>query len=63
MKNIIVIIAALSLVGCMSPQVRLDNAKRLMARKDFQTARDAAPEWCRDALKTINALELQLEKK
>jgi hypothetical protein len=33
-----------------------------MARPDFQQAAKAAPEWCRDALKTINALEAELER-
>ena len=47
--------------GCAS--VRLDNSARLFARPDFPAARAAAPEWCRDALKTINQLEFQLESK
>ena len=46
--------------GCAT--VRLANAKRLIARPDFAAARQAAPEWCRDALKTINQLEFQLER-
>ncbi len=50
------------LSGCQS-HVRLDNSARLMARPDAQAARQAAPEWCRDALKTINSLELELERK
>ena len=49
------------LCGCAS--VRLDNSARLLARPDFPAARAAAPEWCRDALKTINQLEFQLESK
>lgn len=52
---------ALALGGCAS--VRLENSARLTARPDFAAARTAAPEWCRDALKTINALEFQLESK
>jgi hypothetical protein len=46
------------LSGCVS--VKHDNANRLMQRADFAAARAAAPEWCRDALKTINALEYEL---
>ena len=46
--------------GCVWP--RYDNAARLMERSDFPQARAAAPEWCRDALKTINALEYELER-
>lgn len=47
--------------GCTT-HIRLDNSQRLIQRDDFETARLAAPEWCRDALKTINALELELER-
>jgi hypothetical protein len=49
--------------GCASPHLRLDNSRRLTERPDFPQAAQAAPEWCRDALKTINALELELERK
>ena len=52
---------ALALSGCAS--VHYDNSARLMQRPDFDAARAAAPEWCRDALKTINALEYELERK
>ena len=48
------------LAGCAN--VRLDNSARLVERQDFEAAKTAAPEWCRDALKTINALELELER-
>jgi hypothetical protein len=53
----------LLLAGCASAPVRLDNSRRLIDRPDFNAARAAAPEWCRDAHKTINALEAQLERK
>lgn len=55
----------LPLAGCatLSPAVKLDNSARLMARPDFQQAKTAAPEWARDALKTINALELEIERR
>ncbi len=49
--------------GCATTPVRLDHSARLMARPDFAAARAAAPEWCRDALKTINALELEIERR
>lgn len=49
--------------GCMAPPLRLDNSARLVVRPDFAAARAAAPEWCREALKTINQLEYQLESK
>ncbi|MBO6102913.1 MAG: hypothetical protein J6P03_06630 [Opitutales bacterium] len=47
------------LSGCVGAE--LDNAERLMKRPDFARAKAAAPEWCRDALKTINYLEMELE--
>ncbi len=50
----------LSLCSCVT--VELDNAKRLIARPDFEQAKTAAPEWCRDALKTINNLEYEIER-
>jgi hypothetical protein len=59
----IVIFAALALAGCSVPPVQLNHAERLMARPDFTAAAQAAPEWCRDALKTINLLEADLESK
>lgn len=34
-----------------------------MQRTDFDAAKTAAPEWCRDALKTINTLELEIERR
>ena len=54
--------AAIFLSGCSTFHARLDNSQRLMLREDFHAAKAAAPEWCRDALKTINALEMEIEK-
>ena len=51
------------LSGCSVFHARLDNAERLINRADFDAARLAAPEWCRDALKTINYLEMEIEKR
>lgn len=51
----------LILAGC-SYSVKLNNSNRLINRADFEAARQAAPEWCRDALKTINELEWKLEE-
>ena len=53
---------AVLLAGCVS-HARYDNSARLIARADFEAARVAAPEWCRDALKTINELELEIERR
>lgn len=59
-KSILLFCAALLLAGCA--QIQLENSSRLMKRPDFEPAKTAAPEWCRDALKTINALEMEIEK-
>ncbi len=53
----------MTLSGCAMFHARLNNAERLMARADFEQAKQSAPEWCRDALKTINALEFEIERK
>ncbi len=45
--------------GCLS--AKLENSQRLMDRPDFEAAAIAAPEWVKDALKTINELEEHLE--
>ncbi|MBI5770820.1 MAG: hypothetical protein HZA93_23790 [Verrucomicrobia bacterium] len=60
---LLVLFVAIALAGCATPPVQLDNAARLIARPDFEAARQAAPEWCRDALKTINQLEYTQERK
>lgn len=52
----------LLLCGCQT-HARLDNSRRLMARPDADQARQAAPEWVRDAMKTINALESEIERR
>lgn len=61
-RAISVCTVAVLLGGCMT-HARYDNAKRLIDRADFEAARVAAPEWCRDALKTINELELEIERR
>ena len=58
-KTISAAVAAALLCGCVSE--RYDESARLMSRPDFAAAKTAAPEWCRDALKTINYLEEKLE--
>lgn len=61
MRSALIIFLASALCGCTT-HIRLNNAERFMNRPDFEAARMAAPEWCRDVLKEINALELELEK-
>ena len=41
--------------------MKLENSQRLMDRPDFEAAAIAAPEWVKDALKTINELEERIE--
>lgn len=61
-KTLLLTLGLTLLCGCQT-HIRLDNSKRLLARPDFPQAAQAAPEWVRDSLKTINALELELERK
>ena len=60
-KTLLLTLALLTLSGCV--HVRLANAERLMNRPDFPAAVLSAPEWTRDALKTINQLEHELERR
>ena len=59
MKLLMALISVMILSACTG--VELENSKRLMARPDFQQAKESAPEWCRHALKTINYLESEIE--
>ena len=49
------------LSGCVS--VKLNNSERLVQHPEFEKAVLAAPEFTREALKTINRLEYDLERK
>lgn len=51
------------LLGGCAAHIRYNESSRLMQRADFDAAKTAAPEWCRDALKTINELELEIERR
>jgi len=57
--SLLMIVLLILSPGCLA--MKLENAQRLMNREDFEPAAQAAPEWVRDALKTINQLEEQLE--
>jgi putative NADH-flavin reductase len=46
--------------GCKS--VKLENSQRLMNHPEFPKAAMEAPEFTREALKTINKLEYELER-
>ena len=62
MKLLMVIVVMTILSGC-NTHIRLNNSERLINRDDFDIARQSAPEWCREALKTINELELEIERR
>ena len=47
--------------GCVS--VKLENSERLMRHPGFPAAAQAAPEFTREALKTINKLEYEIERR
>ena len=47
--------------GCVS--VTLENSARLMRHPEFPAAAQAAPEFTREALKTINGLEYEIERR
>ena len=42
--------------------VKLQNSERLMNLEGVQAAAQASPDWCREVLKTINALEEIIER-
>ena len=60
LKTLLLILPLLTLCGCIAP--RLENTDRLMKRPDFSAAASAAPRWVEDALKTITALEHEIEQ-
>jgi hypothetical protein len=57
----IMLVAGIAGSGCAHKSATpLDNTPALIARPDFAPAAVAAPEWVRDALKTIAALEYEV---
>jgi len=55
------LLTLLLMSGCVS--VKLENSGRLMSHPEFPAAAQAAPEFTREALKTINSLEYELERR
>ena len=55
----LLLIASLQM-GCLA--VKLQNSERLMNLEGFEAAAQASPDWCREVLKTINALEEIIER-
>ena len=59
LKHVSLLSLILLQVGCLN--AKLENSQRLMDRPHFEPAAIAAPDWVKDALKTINELEEQIE--
>lgn len=55
------LLTLLLMSGCVS--VKLENSERLMRHPEFPAAAQAAPEFTREALKTINGLEYEIERR
>jgi endonuclease/exonuclease/phosphatase (EEP) superfamily protein YafD len=49
----------LLLAGCQTPP-QVNQVERLLNHPQFPAARQAAPDWSRDALRTINDLQRDL---
>jgi hypothetical protein len=49
------------LAGCVTAPT-VNHIPRLLAHPEFPAVREAAPEWARDALETINDLQRENEK-
>lgn len=54
-------LSVLLLVTC-SPRPEVDQVQRLLAHPQFTQAREAAPEWSKDALTTINDQQREIQK-
>lgn len=49
--------------GCLTPMQKRENVRRLADHPEFPAAAQAAPEFTREALKTVAELELELERR
>jgi tryptophan-rich sensory protein len=65
LSNVLWIVGVVLLSGCASLPTapRRDATAALIARPDFRTAATAAPEWVREALRTITSYESELASK
>jgi len=64
---VLMLVLMVVMIGCATlrppaPVIASQNVQRLQERPDAPEAVKAAPEWVRDALKTINALEGELRE-
>ena len=59
----LILLLMLLVSACQTPPtVQTGNVERLIRRPDFEAARLASPEWCRDALYTVSDLEAQIKE-
>ena len=49
--------------GCLTPMQKLENVRRLAEHPEFPAAAEAAPEFTREALRTVAELEYELERR
>jgi len=56
-------ILLISTAGCIAPMQELENVRRLADHPEFPAAAEAAPEFTREALRTVAELEYELERR
>lgn len=55
MSRILIMVLLASVAGCVTykPQVSASRVDALISRPDFAAAKQAAPEWCRAAMRAV----------
>jgi hypothetical protein len=61
--HVLALVLLVAVSGCMSTPARLSNSDRLIRHPQFNQAAQAAPEFVSEALKTINRLEQEIERR
>ena len=62
-RNLLILITLCAFTGCHTAPVEYDNTKRLTAHPQFPRAAMEAPDFTRDALRTIAELEYEIERR
>ena len=60
-RSLLTLMLLCAATGCRTP-VELENVQRLIGHEQFQSAKNAAPEFTEDALRTVADLEYQIER-
>lgn len=60
-RMLLSMLLSMTFCGCITPQPKLNNSERLMSHPEFKAAVIAAPNFTRETLQTINALEREIE--